>query len=168
MRDGFETVYLVVPFAFGLVMVPGLLLSMLVNATWRALVSAKRKARRDGQPARTGKRCGAPGVPERRAAAALSTLAARSHAATRRRSRTSRCKVASMSPISMSRSAMAWLRLRLAAGMREKSARRVASGSTSAWWRATMSAKADATDASRLQPPSRSGAETAGAAAVAR
>ncbi len=43
VRDGFETAYLVVPFAFGLVMVPGLLLSMLVNATWRALVSAKRK-----------------------------------------------------------------------------------------------------------------------------
>ena len=51
VRDGFETVYLVVPFAFGLVIVPGLLLSMLVNAAWRALTSAKRKgpARRIGR-----------------------------------------------------------------------------------------------------------------------
>jgi hypothetical protein len=43
VKDGFETAYLVVPFAFGLVMVPGLLVSMLVNAAWRALMSAKRK-----------------------------------------------------------------------------------------------------------------------------
>jgi hypothetical protein len=43
VRDGFETVYLVVPFAFGLVMVPGLLATILVDAVWRALMSAKRK-----------------------------------------------------------------------------------------------------------------------------
>ena len=43
VRGGFETVYLVVPFAFGLVMVPGLLVSILVHAVSRALTSAKRK-----------------------------------------------------------------------------------------------------------------------------
>jgi hypothetical protein len=43
VRDGFETVYLVVPFAFGVVMVPGLLVSILVHAVSRALTSAKRK-----------------------------------------------------------------------------------------------------------------------------
>jgi len=43
VRDGFETAYLVVPFAFGLVIAPGLLVSILVHAAWRALMGAKRK-----------------------------------------------------------------------------------------------------------------------------
>jgi hypothetical protein len=43
VTDGFERVWLVVPFAFAMVILPGLLVSILVDMAWRALMSAKRK-----------------------------------------------------------------------------------------------------------------------------
>jgi hypothetical protein len=43
VTDGFERVWLVVPFAFAMVMVPGLLVSILVEGAWHALTSVKRR-----------------------------------------------------------------------------------------------------------------------------
>jgi hypothetical protein len=43
VTNGFERVWLVVPFAFALVMLPGLLVSILVDAAWRAVTSVRRK-----------------------------------------------------------------------------------------------------------------------------
>jgi hypothetical protein len=43
VTDGFDRVWLVVPFAFAMVMLPGLPVSILVDAAWRALTSGKRK-----------------------------------------------------------------------------------------------------------------------------
>ena len=43
VTNGFERVWLVVPFAFAMVMLPGLLVSILVDTLWRALSSARRK-----------------------------------------------------------------------------------------------------------------------------
>jgi hypothetical protein len=41
--DGFERVWLVVPFAFALVIIPGLIATFLVDAAWRALTAERRR-----------------------------------------------------------------------------------------------------------------------------
>ena len=44
VTDGFEQVWLVVPFAFALVILPGLIATVLVNAAWRALTARRRRS----------------------------------------------------------------------------------------------------------------------------
>lgn len=58
VTDGFEHVWLVVPFAFALVILPGLIATILVDAAWRALTArrrrpAARRAQGDGRALRT-------------------------------------------------------------------------------------------------------------------
>ena len=43
VTDGFERVWLVVPFAFALVILPGLIVTFLVDAAWRALTANRRR-----------------------------------------------------------------------------------------------------------------------------
>jgi hypothetical protein len=43
VTDGFDRVWLVVPFAFALVILPGLIATFLVDAAWRALTAKRRR-----------------------------------------------------------------------------------------------------------------------------
>jgi predicted tellurium resistance membrane protein TerC len=43
VTDGFEHVWLVVPFAFAIVILPGLIATFLVDAAWRALTARRRR-----------------------------------------------------------------------------------------------------------------------------